>query len=192
MALSFIYQNSKAQSDGPGIQIGIFGNPGISSAYGEYPSTYNASVDFSFSAGARVRLNQAFGNNLMLAFDIGFLEIGYNGTVDVTDSYFYTSYDFLTFNFLAGVPLGSGYFGGGLYYAASLGGDQYQEFIDRWITLDQKGDFGLLVELGKDLGPYFTVGVQGRFGLASVGESVDIKTWALHGKIGINIFSFNL
>ena len=124
VALSFIVHESKAQSSGPGIQIGIFGNPGISNAYGDYPSSYNSSIDFSFSAGARVRLNQAFGSKLMLAFDCGFLEVGYNGRVDVTDSYFYTSYDFLTFNVLAAASFNSSYLGGGLYYAASLGGDQ--------------------------------------------------------------------
>jgi hypothetical protein len=192
MALFFVLPIAKAQSDGPGIQIGIFGNPGISSTYGDYPSTYNASVDFSFSAGARVRVNQAFGKNLMLAFDFGFLEIGYNGRVDATDSYFFTSYDFLTINLLAAAPIGSGYVGGGFYYAPSLGGDQYREYTDEWVTLEQKSDMGLLFEAGKDLGQYFTVGLQGRLGLVSIGESVEIKTWALHGKIGINIFSFDM
>jgi hypothetical protein len=47
---------------------------------------------------------------------------------------------------------------------------------------------GLLAELGKDLGKYFTVGIQARVGLPSIGSSIDLKTWALHGKLAINIF----
>jgi hypothetical protein len=172
------------------IQISLFGDPGISSAYGDYPSEYNPTVDFSFHAGARVRINEAFGTPFMMAFDCGFLDIAYNGHVDATDTYFYTSYNFLAFNALTGVTFGSGYLAGGLYYAKSLGGDSYQEYADRWISLDQKDDLGLVAELGKDLGEYITVGIQGRFGIPSIGSSVDIKTWALHGKLAINLFSF--
>lgn len=177
-------------NDSNNIQIAIFADPGISGAYGDYPSEYNSSVEFSFSAGARLRMNQGFGTNMMFAFDIGFLEIAYRGQVEATDTYFYSSYDFLAFNSLAGIKIGDGYLGAGLFYAKSLGGDSYQEYIDRWITLDQKDDFGLMAELGKDLGKYLTIGIQGRFGIPSIGSSVDIKTYALHGKLSINIFQF--
>ena len=191
-ALCLVFQNTNAQSnDSDDIQISLFGNPGISSAYGEYPSGYNSSVDFSFSAGARIRINNVFNSKMLLALDCGFLEVAYNGYVDPTDSYFYSSYDFLTINVLTGIPFGSSYVTGGLFYAISLGGDQYQEYTDRWVSLDQKSDFGLAVEMGKDLGKYLTVGIQGRLGILSIGESVDIKTWALHGKLGINIFTID-
>ena len=188
----FSFFVAKAQgNESNGVQISIFGNPGISSAYGEYPSEYNSSVDFSFSAGARVRIYQAFNTKMMLNFDVGFLEVAYNGHVAPTDSRFYSSYDFLTINILPGIALGEGYLLGGLYYAKSLGGDQYQEYIDRWISLTQQNDLGLAAEIGKDLGEYITIGVQGRLGIKSIGKSVDIKTWALHGKLGINIFTID-
>ena len=186
-----VFHTLSAQTSSSGsTQIALFADPGISGAYGDYPSEYNSTIDFSFSAGVRVRINQAFSTKMIFAFDCGFLEVAYQGTVDATDTYFYSSYDFLTFNSLAGMSSGKGYLAGGLFFAKSLGGDSYQEYSDRWISLDQKDDFGLLGEVGKDLGKYLTVGIQGRFGIPSIGNSVDIKTWALHGKLNINIFEF--
>lgn len=193
IVLSSVFSNMRAQENNPGhIQIGIFADPGISSTYGDYPSEYNASPEFSISAGVRARLNQAFGTNMMLAADFGFIEIAYRGFVDPTDSYIYTTYDFLTFNFLAGVPLGPSYAAGGFYFAKSLGGNQYKEYTDKWVSLSQKSDIGLLAEMGVDLGKYISLGVQGRVGIPSIGSSIDIKTWALHAKLGINIFRIEL
>lgn len=174
------------------IQIGVFGSPGISGAYGNYPSQFKSSPDFSFSAGVRARFHEAFGSKMMMAADVGFLEVAYTADVEATDTYFYSSYNFLTLNVLAGTTFGSSYYAaGGFFYAKSLEGSQYRESLDQWVTLDQNDDFGFLAEIGKDLGSYLTVGIQGRYGLVSIGESVDIKTWAFHGRIGLNILSFD-
>jgi len=128
---------------------------------------------------------------MKLFIDFGYLEIAYKGFVDPTDTYFYNNYDFLAFNVMGGTSLGEiAYFSGGLYFAKSLGGDSYREYTDTWVSLDMKNDFGLVAEIGKNLGDYFTIGVQGRFGLKSIGEKTDQKTWAIHGRLIINIFKF--
>ena len=67
IALCSVIHNLCAQENNSNnIQISIFADPGISGAYGEYPSEYNSKVEFSFNAGARIRLNQAFGAKMML------------------------------------------------------------------------------------------------------------------------------
>jgi hypothetical protein len=91
--------NSFAQDDSSDkVVISIFGGAGISNAYGDYPSEYDATVDFSFHPGGRIRINQVGIQQLHLAFDVGFLEVAYNGHVGPTDSYFYSYYNFLAFN----------------------------------------------------------------------------------------------
>ncbi len=186
----FFYDLQAQDTNSGNIQIAIFGDPGISGCYGDYPSENNSTLEFSFSAGARLRVNEAFGNNMLLAFDFGFLDVAYRGTNPGTSTYFFSSYEFLTFNGLVGIPIGTGYIGGGVYYAKALTGDRYEEFTDRWFSLDHKDDIGVLAEFGKDLGQFITIGIQGRFGIPSIGESVDIHTWALHGKLAFNIFKF--
>lgn len=172
------------------VVISIFGGAGISNAFGDYPSEYDASTDFSFHPGARLQINQVAISQLHLAFDVGFLEVSYNGYVGPTDTYFYSYYNFLAFNVMAGLSAGPAYLNGGFYYGKALSAESYREYTDAWVSLDHENDFGLLVEAGRALGNYFYIGAQGRFGLKSIGSSVDIKTWALHGKLGINIFRF--
>jgi hypothetical protein len=91
---------------------------------------------------------------------------------------------------MAGLSAGPAYLNGGFYYAKALEGGSYQEYVDRWVTFDPENDFGLVVEAGRSLGKYFYIGAQGRYGFKSVAEKVDIKMWAFHGKLGINIFRF--
>jgi hypothetical protein len=172
------------------VVVSIFGGAGISNAYGDYPSEYDASLDFSFHPGGRVQINEVGIKPLHLAFDIGFLEVAYNGFVGPTDTYFYSYYNFLAFNFMAGLSAGPAYLNGGFYFAKALEAGSYREYTDEWITFDHQNDFGLVVEAGRSLGKYFYIGTQGRFGFKSIAEKVDIKMWALHGKLGINIFRF--
>ena len=76
-----VFYTLKAQDKGESnIQLAIFGDPGISGCYGDYPSEYNSTLEFSFSAGVRVRINEALGSNALLAFDFGFLDVAYRGT----------------------------------------------------------------------------------------------------------------
>lgn len=172
-------------------QLAIFCGVGISNCYGDYPSEYHSAVEFSFHPGARVKVNNIFKSKLLLLVDFGYLEIAFKGFVDPTDTYFYNSYEFLALSPMVGTKLGeSGYLSGGVYFAKSLDGNSYREYTDQWVSLSTQNDLGLVAEIGKDLGDYFTIGLQGRFGLKSIGETSDIKTWALHGRLCINLFRF--
>ena len=172
------------------VVVSIFGGAGISNAYGDYPSEYDASLDFSFHPGGRVQINEVGIKQLHLAFDVGFLEVAYNGYVGPTDTYFYSYYNFLAFNFMAGLSVGPAYLYGGFYFANALESGSYLEYTDDWVTFDHGNDFGLVIEAGRSLGKFFYIGAQGRYGFTSIAEKVDIKMWALHGKLGINIFRF--
>jgi hypothetical protein len=187
LSISLVAQESSSSKG----RLAIFSGVGISNCYGDYPSEYDAKVEFSFHPGARLQLNEIFNSKMLLFIDFGYLEIAYKGFVGPTDTYFYNNYEFLAFTTMAGIPLGeSGYLSGGLFFGKPLDANSYREYIDDWISLDHESDFGLVAEIGKDLGEYFTIGVQGRFGLKSIGEKVDTKTWALHGRLCINLFRF--
>lgn len=173
-----------------GIQLSIFCNPGISGVYGDGASASDFSPDFFFSPGIRVRFNQAFDSQLILVVDVGFLDVAYTADLDATDSHCHTTYKFLSGNMLAGIPIANNYYVlGGFYYARSLGGEQYEEEMDL-VFLDQKDDLGLVAEFGKEVSSSISLGLQGRYGLVSISEAAEIKTWTIQGTIGLNISPF--
>lgn len=192
LSVLLIYGDLRAQeNNGEKMQFSLFCGVGISNCYGEYPSEYNSAVEFSFHPGARLKINEFISSNMMFLVDFGYLEIAYKGFVGATDTYFYNNYGFLALTPMVGTRLGEkGYLSGGVYFAKSLSGNMYQEYVDQWISLSPQNDLGLVAEIGKDLGDYFTIGLQARFGLKSIGETSDTKTWALHGRLCINIFKF--
>jgi hypothetical protein len=188
LSIIFIQTGLAAQEK---MQLSLFCGVGISNCYGEYPKEYNSTVEFSFHPGVRFQVNEIFNSKMLFSLDFGYIQIAYKGFVDPTDTYFYNKYEFLTINPMIGTKLGeTGYLSGGVYYAKSLEGNSYREYTDRWVSLSPKNDFGLVAEIGKDLGEYFTIGLQGRYGFTSIGETSDTKTWALHGRLCINLFKF--
>ncbi|MGC9313251.1 MAG: hypothetical protein ACP5IA_11220, partial [Sediminispirochaetaceae bacterium] len=56
-AVSFLGAQESALGNG---RLSVNGGVGISGARGDYPSEYDARVDFSFNPGLRLRLNETF------------------------------------------------------------------------------------------------------------------------------------
>jgi len=171
-------------------RLSVFGGLGVSNARGDYPSEYDAKGEFSFYPGLRLRLDGTFTPDTFLIFDFGYLETGFVGYVQATDSYFWNSYGYLNLNSMFGTQVDMLYLAGGLYLGIGVGANSYREYTDEWITLDSNGDFGLVGELGFEPFPFLSLGVQARFGLKSIGSSVDIKNMAILGTFAIHFLRF--
>ncbi len=163
---------------------------GFSSAHGEYPSKYDADIEISFAGGLRFQMDGVFSPRTFILGDFGYLKTAFRGHVAATDTYFYNAYEYTNLNVMAGAKAGSLYYAGGLYFGLGIGANSYQEYLDRWITLKLKNDIGLVAETGFEYRDLITVGLQGRFGLFSVAESVDIKNWAVHLTMAFHFFQF--
>ena len=170
--------------------LSIFSGFGISGARGDYPSEYNAETRFSFSPGLRLRMNDILQTKAFSMVDFGYLQTGFFGTVDATDTYFVNIYDYLNLDLMVGGQSGALYFCGGIYYGIGLGANSYREYTDEWVSLDSNNDFGLVGEIGAELTSFLSLGVQGRYGLVSIGSSVDIRNWGLLATISIHFFHF--
>ncbi len=171
-------------------RLSILAGLGISGANGDYPSEFDATTEFSFNPGLRLRLNNFPAQAVFMLFDVGYLETGFYGEVGPTDTYFINTYEYLNFNFIIGGQADQFYFGGGFYYGIGLDAYSYREYIDDTVDLDANSDFGLVAEIGFDLASFLSLGVQGRYGLTSIGTSVDIKNWGILGTIGIHFLRF--
>ena len=171
-------------------RLSVLGGLGISGARGDYPSEYDADVEFSFYPGLRLRLDETFRPDTFILFDFGYLETGFVGYVGPTDSYFYNTYEYLNLDGMFGAQRDQLYFAGGLYFGFGLDAYSYQDYVDAWVDLDSNNDFGLVGEVGIEVLPFLSVGIQGRYGLKSIGSKVDIKNWALLGTFGIHFHRF--
>jgi len=98
-------------------RVSIQGGVGISGARGDYPSEYDARVEFSFNPGLRLRLEEPFLPDTMVLVDLGFLKTGFIGYVPgPPEYYFYNYYEYVNMNAMLGAQQGMLYFAGGLYF----------------------------------------------------------------------------
>jgi len=171
-------------------RVSIQGGVGISGARGDYPSEYDARVEFSFNPGLRLRLEEPFLPDTMVLVDLGFLKTGFIGYVSPTDTYFYNSYEYVNMNAMLGAQQGMLYFAGGLYFGIGTASYSYKEYEDKWVSFDANPDFGLIGEVGAELTSFLSLGVQSRFGLKSIGSSVDIKNFGLLATVGLHFYRF--
>lgn len=171
-------------------RVSILGCIGISTAYGEYPAEYNAGIEFSFYPGLRLRLNKILTPITFIITDIGYLQTGFSGYVEPTDSSFWNTYDYINLNIMFGTQISLFYFAGGIYYGFGLSGNSYREYTDEWVGLNANNDLGIVAEGGAELFSFLSVGVQARCGIMSIGSSVDIKNLAILGTLGIHVFRF--
>src|SRR6056297_2309570 len=86
-------------------RLSVNGGVGISGARGDYPSEYDARVEFSFSPGLRLRLDESFAPNTFILVDVGFLKTGFVGYVAPADYYFWRTYEYVNFNTMFGSQL---------------------------------------------------------------------------------------
>lgn len=184
-----VYSNA-AEKDSPAGRISIQGGVGISGARGDYPSEYDARVEFSFNPGLRVRLEEVFLPDTFVIADLGFLKTGFIGYVAPTDTYFYNSYEYVNMNAMLGAQQDMLYYAGGLYFGIGTAAYSYKEYEDKWVYFDANPDFGLIGEVGAELTSFLSLGVQGRFGLKSIGSKVEIKNFGLLATVGIHFYKF--
>ena len=177
-------------SDGTRGRLSVLGGVGVSGARGDYASDYDAQSEFSFSPGIRIRLNDVFAPGLLLLIDLGYLETGFTGHVVATDTDFTNTYEYLNLNGMIGASRGAVYYGAGLYLGIGTGAYSYREYTDDTVDLDANSDFGLVAEVGADLASFLSLGIQGRYGLKSIGTSVDIKNWGLLATVGVHFYRF--
>lgn len=118
------------------------------------------------------------------------METGFKGYVQPTYSYFYNTYEYLNLNVLIGSRINSFYYAAGLYIGFALDAYGYYEYTDVWTSFDANNDFGIAAEAGIDLVPFLSLGIQARYGLKSIGTSVDIKNTAILGTIQIHFLEF--
>jgi hypothetical protein len=163
---------------------------GTSAARGDYPSEYDARVEFSFSPGLRLRLDESFAPNTFIFVDVGFLKTGFVGYVAPADYYFWRTYEYVNFNTMFGSQLDILYLAGGLYFGIGTDAYEYDGWYEEYQYFDSNPDFGLVGEVGFDILPFLSLGAQGRFGLKSIGTSVDIKNWGLLATVGIHFYRF--
>ena len=178
------------EGDSRNARVSVFGAVGISGGRGEYPSDYDAKPDFSYHPGVRLRLDEIFKPSLLLLADFGYLEAGFIGYVQATDSYFWRTYQYLNLNGMIGSQSGITYYAGGLYLGIGTGAYNYYEWTDEYTSLNSNLDLGLAAEVGADLFRFLSLGVQGRFGLISIAQSVDIKNWGILAHVAIHVFRF--
>lgn len=173
-------------------RFSVVGGVGMSGARGDYASEYDASIDFSFFPGLRFRLDGAIAAapESYLMFDFVFLKTGFNGYVAATDTTFYNGYEYLNVNAMFGGQTNALYYGGGLYLAPGLDAYSYREYTDEWVDLDSNADFGLVGEIGSDVTRLLSVGIQARWGLKSIGSSVDIKNWGILATVAFHFHRF--
>ncbi|MCK5153362.1 MAG: hypothetical protein KAQ93_03310 [Spirochaetales bacterium] len=184
-AVSYAEENSSKN-----IHLSIFGALGSSGAFGDYPSEYDAEAVFSFYPGLRLSINDTFMPNTYILIDFGYLETGFEGYVLATDTNFNNTYEYLNLNAMFGSQINQIYYAAGLYFGIGLDAYSYREYEDDWFDLDSNSDFGFVAEAGFQPVSFLSLGVQGRYGLKSIGSSVDIKNWAILGTIGIHFFQF--
>lgn len=184
--LSLIY----SQSGQPSRRLAFQGGLGISGATGDYPSEYQAKPEFSFNPGLRLWMKDYFYSDSVLLVDLGYLETGFVGYVSPTDSRFWNTYTYLNLNTMVGKWFEKFYLAGGLYLGIGLDAYSYKEYEDEWVSFDANGDFGLVGEGGMRINDFFSLGLQVKKGLKSIGSSVDIKNWVLHGNFSINLLKF--
>jgi hypothetical protein len=189
--LLFISVISYAEENSPkNIHLSVLGALGISGAFGDYPSAYDAKAAFSFNPGLRLSINDTFIPNTFILIDFGYLQTGFEGYVLATDTTFNNIYEYLNLNAMFGSKINEIYYAAGFYFGIGLDANSYREYEDIWINLDSNSDFGLAAEVGFKPVSFLSIGVQGRFGLNSIGSSVDIKNLAILGTIGIHIYQF--
>ncbi len=181
-----------AEENASGIEgsISVFGGLGISGAGGDYPSEYDSKGQFSFYPGLRMRLNGIITPQSLLLVDFGYLETGFKGHVSPTDSDFWNTYEYLNLNIMFGSGNGILYYAAGLYLGIGLDAYSYREYEDDWFSLDSNADFGLTAEAGIEPLPFLSLGIQGRYGLKSIGTSVDIKNRGILGTFALHFFRF--
>lgn len=190
LALIIPVSLSAAEEDSPAGRITLQGGVGISGARGDYPSEYDARVEFSFNPGLRVRLEEPFLPDTFVLVDLGFLKTGFIGYVSPTDTYFYNSYEYVNMNAMLGAQQDMLYYAGGLYFGIGTAAYSYKEYEDTWVYFDANPDFGLIGEIGAELTSFLSLGVQARFGLKSIGSKVDIKNFGLLATVGVHLYRF--
>jgi len=171
-------------------RLSVQGGVGVSGARGNYAVEYDARTEFSFNPGIRLRVDDTFAPNTLIFADLGFLQAGFVGYVVPTETYFYNTYEYLNINAMFGHYTNPFYLAGGLYFGIGLNAYSYKEYEDKWVTLTSNPDFGVVGELGVDIASFLSIGVQGRFGLKSIGSSVDIRNFGILGTIGLHFLRF--
>ncbi len=181
---------SAAELSGADKRLSVFGGIGISGARGDYPSEYDAGVEFSFYPGLRLRVDELILPDTFTMFDFGYLETGFVGYVTPTDTHFWNTYSYLNMNVMIGKTFDKLYYAGGLYLGIGLDAYSYREYEDSWVYFEPNGDFGLVAEVGTDIASFLSIGVQGRYGLKSIGSKVDIKNWGILSTVSIHFLNF--
>jgi len=172
------------------IHLSVFGGLGISNGHGDYPSENDASIEFSFFPGIRLKMDEAFMPETFILVDLGYLETGFVGYVQATDTQFWNTYDYLNLNAMFGSQTEKIYYAGGLYFGIGLGAYSYREYTDDWVDLDSNTDFGIVAEAGTQVASFLNLGIQARYGIKSIGSSVDIKNWAILATFTIPFYRF--
>ncbi len=181
---------SGAEPAGPDKRLSVLGGFGVSSARGDYPSEFDARSDFSFTPGVRLKVEELLLEESYFFFDLGYLETGFVGYVSPTDTYFYNTYTYLNLNVMIGKLYQKLYYAGGIYLGIGLDAYSYKEYEDKWGSFDPNNDFGIVVEVGADITTFLSLGVQGRYGLTSIGSKVDIKNQGILGTISFHVLRF--
>ena len=171
-------------------RISVLGALGIAGAHGDYASEHDAGVELSFLPGLRLRLDETFRPNTFIIIDAGYLETGFFGYIEPTDTYFYNTYEYINLDGMFGTQGEQLYAAGGLYMGFGLDAYSYNDYTDSYSDLDSNNDFGLVGEVGVEALPYLSIGVQARYGLTSIGSKADIKNWGLLATFGIHFHRF--
>lgn len=171
-------------------RLSVFGGLGISGARGDYPSEYDARPEFSFFPGLRLRLDDLFFPGTVILADMGYLETGYVGYVVATDTYFYNTYEYINIDVMFGTKTALLYAAAGLYFGSGIEAYSYREYTDETVSYNANDDIGLVGEIGIDPLSFISLGVQGRFGLKSIGTTVDTRNWGLLATIGLHFLRF--
>lgn len=96
----------------------------------------------------------------------------------------------MNINAMFGTQMDMLYLAGGLYLSICTAAYEYDGWFEEYQYFDENADFGLVAEVGADVLSFLSLGVQARFGLKSIGTSVDIKNWGLLATIGIHFYEF--
>jgi hypothetical protein len=171
-------------------RLSVYGGIGISGASGDYADENDAKPEFSFNPGLRLRMTDLFYPDSVLFVDFGYLETGFIGYVAPTDSRLWNTYTYLNLNAMIGISFNPIYLAGGFYLGIGLDSYSYREYTDEWVSFDSNGDFGVVVELGTEVFDFLTLGVQAKHGLKSIGSSVEIINWVLHGTFALHFLRF--